>query len=44
MENGLAASMMYGNGKGNTITSAYGGAIPAIKKPAKAKQTKKDGK
>ena len=44
MENGLAASMMYGSGKGNTITSAYGGAIPAVKKPAKAKQTKKDGK
>ena len=44
MENGLAASMMYGNGKGNTITSAYGGVIPAIKKPAKVKQTKKDGK
>ena len=44
MENGLAASMMYGSGKGNTITSAYGGAVPAVKKSAKAKQTKKDGK
>ena len=44
MENGLAASMMYGSGKGNTITSVYGGAMPAVKKPAKAKQTKKDGK
>lgn len=44
MENGLAASMMYGSGKGNTITSAYGGAIPTVKKPAKVKQTKKDGK
>ena len=42
MENGLAASMMYGSGKGNTITSAYGGAVPAVKKPEKAKQTKKD--
>lgn len=44
MENGLAASMMYGSGKGNTITSAYGGAMPAVKKPAKVKQNKKDGK
>ena len=44
MENGLAASMMYGSGKGSTITSAYGGAVPTVKKPAKAKQTKKDGK
>ena len=44
MENGLAASMMYGSGKGNTITSVYGGTIPAVKKPTKAKQTKKDGK
>ena len=43
MEQGLAA-MRYGNGDGNTITSAYGGAMPAVKKPAKAKQTKKDGK
>ena len=42
MENGLAASMMYGSGKGNTVTSAYGGAVPAVKKPEKAKQTKKD--
>ena len=44
MENGLAASMMYGSGKGNTITSAYGGAIPVVKKSAKVKQAKKDGK
>lgn len=44
MENGLAASMMYGSGKGNTITSVYGGTIPAVKKPAKVKQAKKDGK
>ena len=44
MEQGLAASMMYGNGKGNTITSAYGGVLPPLKKPAKVKQTKKDGK
>ena len=42
MENGLAASMMYGSGKGNTVTSAYGGSMPAVKKPEKAKQTKKD--
>lgn len=42
MENGLAASMMYGSGKGNTVTSVYGGAMPAVKKPEKAKQTKKD--
>ena len=42
MENGLAASMMYGSGKGNIVTSAYGGAMPAVKKPEKAKQTKKD--
>ena len=42
MENGLAASMMYGSGKGNTVTSVYGGAIPAVKKPEKVKQTKKD--
>lgn len=42
MENGLAASMMYGSGKGNTVTSAYGGAMPAVKKPEKAKQTKKE--
>ena len=42
MENGLAASMMYGSGKGNTVTSAYGGAMPAVKKPEKARQTKKD--
>ena len=44
MENGLAASMMYGSGKGNTITSPYGGAMPAVKKPAKKKKKKKDGK
>lgn len=42
MENGLAASMMYGSGKGNTITSAYVGSMPAVKKPEKVKQTKKD--
>ena len=42
MENGLAASMMYGSGKGNTVTSSYGGAVPAVKKPEKIKQTKKD--
>ena len=34
--------MMYGSGKGNTVTSAYGGAMPAVKKPEKVKQTKKD--
>lgn len=41
MEQGLAASMMYGNGKGNTITSAYGGVLPPInpiKKPDKVKE------
>ena len=45
MEQGLAASMMYGNGKGNTITSAYGGVLPPInpiKKPDKVKEEDKN--
>lgn len=38
---GSAPSMMYGNGTGNTVTHAYGGAL--IGKQTK-KKTKKKGK
>jgi len=42
MEGGLAATMVYGNGKGNTVTHAYGGASMTPKK--KDCKKKKKGK
>lgn len=41
MADGLAASMVYGNGNGNTITHSYGGTVPMNTKKKKCKTKKK---